>query len=495
MSFLQALVNEKIMLRVISFLSIFILVACKNQQSILKNTVSIPKTTDYQSEKLNVDSLTYQSTSKLPWKQFFGDPILQKLIDEALENNFDVRLAFQQLVNSQAGVLFMKGSRLPTLDVGVGLGTRKFGAYTVDGVGNYDTQFSTNLNDKQKIPDPFIPNLNIGLLTTWEVDLWGKILQRKKAAQQRFLSSEQGVNLVKTLLVSELAERYYSLIVLDRELEMLRENVELQENALRIVIAQKESGKSNELAFQLSTAQVLNTKAIAQMIEQEIIQIEASINQLLGRFPQAVERSKLSLEKELLQNLDVNTWQGAQWIENRPDVRQAMYQLNATNADLNAARLAFYPSLAVGGSIGFESFRASSFLNPASFAISALSGLTTPLLNRRELKAQLLSSKAQQRSAYLQYEKAINLTFNELAALKQQQLKLDELRNLKTEQVKVLNNAISTSKDLFSNGRAEYLEIITAQENFLRSQMDLLDAVFLQLQNKILYYRALGGGW
>jgi outer membrane protein, multidrug efflux system len=484
------------MYKIFGLILIVGLYACKNQQSLLKNPISVPKQLGYGAEKTQIDSLNALSQSSIPWRSFFNDAALQKLIEEALNNNFDVQISYQQLLNSQAGVLLMKGARLPNLDVGIGAGARKFGAYTIDGVGNYDTQFSTNLNDKQRIPDPVVPNFNLSLMTSWEADVWGKILQRKNAAQQRFLASEQGVNLIKTILVAELAESYYSLLVLDSELKMLQENIELQENALRIVVAQKESGKSNELAYQMSMAQVLNTKSIAKSIEQLIIQQEAKINQLLGRFPQAVERSKLELNKNnYLVDVNMNSFQGVQWIENRPDVRMALHSLAATNGDLNAARLAFYPSFGIAGSFGFESFRASSFMNPASLAFSALSGLTMPLLNRRELKSQLLSSRAGQKSAYLVYEKTINQAFNELTALQMQQTRLDDLRQLKTDQVAALNSAISTSKDLFATGRAEYLEIITAQENFLRAQMDLLDAVFFQLQNKVFLYKALGGGW
>lgn len=496
MSFLLVSVNQNQMrkLFIIQFLIALILVSCHSENALLKHQISLPKTTEYGAEKITIDSLNNPSKALPIWSIYYNDVQLQKLIEEAIANNFDLKLANQQVLLNQAEVVFMKGIRLPNLGVSLGTGARKFGAYTIDGVGNYDTQFSTNLNDKQQIPDPFIPKHNFGLYSTWEADIWGKLLLRKQGARQRLLATEQGVNALKTLLVSEVANQYYLLLVLDSELEMLKENVTLQENALNTVIAQKESGKSNELAFQMTSAQVLNTKSIVQSVEQQILEIEKQLNQLLGRFPQTVARGKLDLTKTEIAEQSFG-FTGAQWIENRPDVRMAMHQLAATNADTKAAKLAFYPSLSLGLNVGFESFRASSFLSPASLALDAVGGLTAPILNRRELKAQLLSSKSNQKSAYLQFEKSVNTAFNELAAIQKQQVRLTELRNLKTQQVNVLNSAISTSKDLFATGRAEYLEIITAQENYLRAQIDLLDAIYAQLQNRIALYRALGGGW
>lgn len=477
-----------------SLVVIALLPACKIQQEAVKTTISIPETFSDNANRIFIDSL--RNDSIVPgtnWKTFFTDPMLAKLIDTALVRNFDVQTAYGRIMQQQAELRWTKGIRLPDLGLNLSAGTRKFGDYTIDGVGNYDTQFSPNLTEKQQLPNP-VPDFYAGLFSSWEIDLWGKLKNRKKAAVARYLASEQGRNLVLTNVIAETARSYYSLMLLDEEIKIIRESIVLQENALLSVQAQKETGKTNQLAIELISAQVLGAKALLAEAEQAVISEENRLNFLLGRYPQKIERAVFDRTKSI--TMIPATGIPGELLENRPDIKAAEYELMARNADVKSAKAAFYPALTLNANLGYQSFRAAFlFETPVSIAYNVAGGLVTPLLNRRTLKAELMQNKASQRVAYIQYEKVIMGSFTEVYELILLREKMKEIQNLKGEQVDILKMSIETSKALFLSGRASYLEIITAQEHYLQTQMELLRVFDKQNNNNVQLYRALGGGW
>ncbi len=474
-------------------LVLVLLSACKVQQEALKTDIVIPQKYESQAALIAIDSIKKTVEAPPKWQTFFTDPILIQLIDSALVNNQDLQIALQKVQQARAGVQYTKGIRLPELGLNLGAGVRRFGDYTIDGVGNYDTQFSTNLNNKQKLPNP-VPDFYVGVYSTWEIDIWGKLKAKKKAALNRFLAEEQGKNLVITNLISEIAQRYYHLMLLDQKRTIIEENILLQENALEVIGLHKDIGKSNQLAIELISAELLEAKALVMEVDQIIIEEENTLNFLLGRYPQPVIRSAFEANQELTQTLASGI--PSDVLENRPDIMASAYQLRANNADVKAAKTAFYPALTLNANLGYQSFRAAFlFESPASIAYNVVGGLVTPLLNRRALKADLMASKASQQAAYLNYEKTILQAFTEVYQL----LKLDDnfrsRKEVKQEQVALLKQSVETSRILFSSGRAGYLEIITSQENYLQSQVELLELHRLKNQNNVLLYKALGGGW
>src|SRR5690606_16992797 len=155
--------------------------------------------------------------------------------------------------------------------------------YTMDGIGNYDTNFSDNLKEDEKLPTP-VPDYFIGLRTSWEIDLWGKLKNRKRSAYQRFLSSYEGRHLVQTALIEEVATAYFDLLALDNELAILNKNIHLQKNALDIIKVQKTAGRADELGVQQFMAMVHHAQGKEQEVRQQISAAEAHLNFLLGRF-------------------------------------------------------------------------------------------------------------------------------------------------------------------------------------------------------------------
>ncbi|WP_114779183.1 efflux transporter outer membrane subunit [Botryobacter ruber] len=433
------------------------------------------------------------SAGDLQWREFFADPYLAGLIDTALQNNPDVLGAVQQVEIARANFLYSKGILLPQLEGVASAGVRKYGDYTMDGVGNYDTNFSTNIEEKQQIPNP-VPDYFLGVRSSWEIDLWGKLRSARKAAYNRFLASEKGRQLVVTSLVADVAYVYYELLALHNELDILNKNIELQKHAVEISKIQKEGGRTTELGVQQFTAQLLNTQSRKAAIQQEIITLENQLNQLLGRYPQSVALDKSLLEQQLPAQLKAGIPSGM--LHRRPDIRQAELLLAASKADVDAARKAFLPSLSISPYLGLNAFDASLlFATPASIAYGLLGGVTAPILNRTKLKAQLRRSDAEKMQAFYAYQKAVQTGFKEVVTNMQGIENYRKVADLKAQEVAVLQNAVTTSNDLYRAGYASYLEIITAQRGVLEAELSLTNSKKLMFQSMVNLYRALGGGW
>jgi len=427
------------------------------------------------------------------WKSVYFDTSLNQLIDEAIVKNFELRSAMQRVESFRSQVVLNKGIRLPDLNANISMGARKFGEYTMDGVGNYDTRFSPNLNSKQQLPQ-VIPDYIIGLQSNWEIDLWGKLKNRKKAALNRFLAGEMGRNLVLTSTVAEVASAYYSLLALDSEQLIYMENIALQQSALDVVRILKETGQSNQLGVEIIEAQLLSSQEKEVEVEQRIIEAENTLNFLLGRFPQPIIRSNDLLNKSL--PTLVKSGIPSDMLQNRPDIVQAELELAASHADVVSAKVAFYPSLNINAGFGFQALNAALLLEaPASIAYSGLGGLAAPLLNRRVLKSQLLSAEVEKKQAYIQYEKVVTRSFTEVYTSLTQLNNVERMLTIKNQEVQILRNSINTSNELFRTGRATYLEVNTVQKNALQSQLESINLKKMQFQALVELYRSLGGGW
>jgi multidrug efflux system outer membrane protein len=459
-----------------------------------KVSVSPPSTFQNQIPKKFQNAKADSIAQILPtWKNVYFDSVLSNLIDKALQQNFDYRLALQRVQIFRAGVVFNKGNNLPDLNVNAGLGVRRFGEYTMDGVGNYDTRFSPNLNANQRVPNP-LPDYYLGFQSSWEADIWGKLKNRRKAAYSRFMAGEMGKNLVLTSTISEVASAYFHLLALDNELSIYQENIALQSNALDVVRIQKQTGMTNQLAVEIMEAQLLASQEKEVEVKQQIIQAENNLNFLLGNFPQNLNRNPKAMDNPLPKVVKAGL--PSDLLKNRPDIQQAEWEMAANRADVFAAQTAFFPSLNLGANLGLQSFNAALLLEmPASVAFNGLGGLMAPLLNRRMLKAQLLLAETEQKMAYIQYEKVIVRSFTEVYNASTLLGNMERMIEIKNQEVALLRNAISTSNELFKTGRASYLEINNAQKNALQSQLELVNLKKMRFQAMVELYRALGGGW
>lgn len=455
---------------------------CKPTQNIMQTSNRpIPEQYLHYTDSINMATVS--------WRDYFADQHLIGLIDSALTSNFDARIALQRMEQAKAGVQFNKGALLPTVTaIGIPKITR-YGLYTMDGAGNITTDIEPG-----KIVPINLPDFLVGLQTTWEADITGKLRNRKKAAVARYLASTEGKNWVLTNLIAEVAIAYYELLSLDQELEIIRETIALKENALSIVAIQKQTGAANELAVRQFQAQVLNTKAQELEIQQAIFQTESKINWLLGRYPRPIARAKETFHQAIPQQIQSGI--PSDLLRFRPDVKQAELELLASKADVGAAKAAFYPSLFITGGIGYQAYKTNLlFTTPESFVFNLIGNLSAPLINRSAIKAEFNAANALQIEAMYNYQKAILTAYVEVY---NEVNNLDNLQNiymLRREEVNTLAQAIETSADLFQTGRATYLEVLLAQQNLLGARLDFINVRRQQLLSTVNVYKALGGGW
>ncbi|AQG79210.1 TolC family protein [Spirosoma montaniterrae] len=428
----------------------------------------------------------------LNWRTFFDDDNLIELIDTALTQNLDLRIATQRIEQARATFDYSRGFLAPQVNVVASAGVDRYGRNTLNGVGNFDTNLSDNVRGDLLIPNP-TPDFFVGVRSTWEVDIWGKLRNQRKAAYLRLLGSERGRQAVITGLVAEVARYYYTLLALDGELEIIQKNISYQSNALELVRVQKEAGRVTELAVQQFAAQLLNTRSRQGQVRQQIIEAENELNRLLGRYPQPILRGSSLQSRELPGK--VLTGLPAQMLLRRPDIRQAELELQAANVDVDVARAEFLPSLNLTGYLGLNSFRLGTLANPASIAAGLLSGLSAPVFNRRFIRANYRGSVAQSREAFYRYGQTIVTGFSEVTTGLRGVENYRQVAELQTEEVTTLTNAVNIANDLFRSGYATYLEVITAQRNVLEAELALINTKQAQFLSLTDLYRALGGGW
>ncbi len=429
------------------------------------------------------------TTAIVSWRNYFTDSYLISLIDTALVNNQELNIINQEIEISRNEVRARKGEYLPSVSGYAGAGADKTSRYTRNGA----LEATTDIEPGKAFPEP-LQDYVVGVQANWEVDIWKKLRNAKKSAVNRYLSSIEGKNFMVTNLVSEISSEYYELLSLDSKLNRLNQNIEIQNNALKIVIQQKKSAKVTELAVRRFEAQLYGTESLKYIVEQKIIETENRINFLVGRFPQPVERARSEFNDIVLNKIDMGL--PSQLLDNRMDIREAELNLEASKLDVKVAKAKFYPSLGISAGLGFQSFNPTYLIkSPESMLFSLAGDLVAPLINRNAIKADYYSANSRQIQAVFDYEKTILSAYIEVTNHLSQITNLNKSYEYKSKEVEALNQAISISNTLFKSARADYLEILLTQEERIESQFELIELKQQQLNAVINTYRALGGGW
>lgn len=435
------------------------------------------------------DETDSTNSAKMNWREYFTDPNLVALIDTALMNNQELNITLQEIEISRNEVMARKGEYLPSVGVGAGAGVDKVGRYTRNGA----LEATTDIKPGKEFPEP-LGDYMLGAYASWEVDIWKKLRNAKKAAYNRYLSSVDGKNFVVTNLIAEIASSYYELLALDNQLAIVQQNIDIQKDALEVVKFQKQSARVTELAVKRFEAQVLSTRSLQFDIQQLIIETENRINFLLGRYPQPIARSSDTFSS--LVPASISSGLPSQLLQNRPDIRQAELELMAAKLDVKSAKANFYPSLGINAGIGLQAFNPSYLVKtPESLLYSLAGDIAGPLINRNAIKATYLNANAKQIQAVYNYERTI------LNAYLEVQNQLSSINNLassyelKEQQVQALTESVDISNTLFKSARADYMEILLTQRDALESRFDLVETKMEQMHAYVNIYRALGGGW
>ncbi|WP_282112253.1 TolC family protein [Maribacter stanieri] len=425
----------------------------------------------------------------IKWKDFFKDDNLIKLIDTALVNNQELNIMMQQINVAQNEVKARKGEYLPFITYGVGAEVEKVGEYTRNGA----VEKNLEVKEGKEFPEP-LTDYSAGLFATWELDVWKKLRNSKKAAALEYLSTIEGKNFMVTRLISEIADSYYELLALDNQLAFIEQNLELQGNALKMVRLQKEAARATELAVKRFEAEVSKNQSHKFEVQQEIVEMENKLNFLIGRQPQPIARSSGGFIDTPMDTIYAGI--PSQLLLNRPDIRQAEYELEAAKLNIKVARANFYPSIGLKAGVGLQAFNPKYLTEtPESLIYSAVGDIVGPLINRNAIKAGYNTANAKQIQAVYEYEKAILSGYIEVV---NQLSKMDNLKKsyeLKENQVKALTASIDLSTRLFQSARIEYIEVLLTQREALESKMELVETKKDQLMARVNVYQALGGGW
>jgi multidrug efflux system outer membrane protein len=439
--------------------------------------------------QMYTNSMDTLNSATLRWQEFLKDPHLVALIDTALANNQELNIILQEIEISRNEIGARKGEYLPSVGLGGAGGVEKVGRYTSQGANDANT----DIKPGTEMPEP-LPDVMVGAFAQWEVDIWHKLRNAKESAVKRYLATIEGKNYMVTHLVAEIANEYYELLALDNQLSILQQNIELQNNALRIVRLQKDAAKVTQLAVKRFEAQVLRTRGMQFEVKQKIIEKENRINFLVGRFPQKVERDA-NVFQDLVPS-KINTGIPSQLLSNRPDISAAEFELAANKLDVKVAKANFYPSLTINAGLGFQAFNPAFLVQAPESLIYSLAGdIAGPLINRKAIKAAYANANAKQLQSVYNYERTVLNAYIEVANQMSMINNLEQRYTLKEQEVAALTQSIEISNQLFNSARADYMEVLLTQRDALESRFELIETKMQQMNAMVNIYQALGGGW
>lgn len=425
---------------------------------------------EYERPEINfVDSLynriptadDYESIASLTWRELFADTLLHNLIELGLENNTDLEIA-RIKIDQAAGAL--KSSKLSFFpDV------------------SFPAQVGVNQNGMSYSLSP---------TASWEVDIFGRKHNTKEGAKAALASAEAYQQAVQTQLIATIADAYYTLLMLDEQLDISKRTLNTWEENIRTLSALKRAGKTNEAAVLQAKANKVNVEASILTLEKQIIEQENSLSALLGLVPQEFERNELSEQifpDTLLMGLPLSS------LVNRPDVRQAEYKLVEAFYATNVARSYFYPSITLSGSVGWSGSDGV-VINPGEWIFNAVGSLLQPIFNQGKIKAKVMISETQRQEALLNFRQTLldagTEANNALISWQTARKRLDSDKL----QIVYLKGAVMNTQLLMKNGQADYLEVLTAQKNLLQAELTETNDKYLEIQSVITLYHALGGG-
>jgi NodT family efflux transporter outer membrane factor (OMF) lipoprotein len=439
----------------------------------------------YKSPDVNLDGLYRDmpsgdttSLAATPWTRCFTDTYLQSLITEGLRENFDLRTAYLRIQEAEAGLQVARAAYFPTA-VLTGQATHARTSVqngVTDALGYGSEQY------------------RLGVAVQWEADIWGKLNRQKRAKFAQYLNSVEYKRLIHTSLVANIASAYYTLVALDEQLRITHKAISLLEESTTSMQSMMDAGMLNAAAVEQSRALLLATQVSVPNLEQSIYKLENALSIMLGRQSGAIERQSYTLWE--VPNNPLPYGVPAQMLSLRPDVRAAELQFRAAFELHNAAQSSLYPSLTLssGTMIGYGATTLSDFFKPESLLANIVGGLTQPIFAGKQLRAQVTITKAQEEEALLNFRKSVLTAAGEVSDILFTYEKALEKSAYRTEQAEALKKSVDYTKELLKAGESTYLEVLTAQQNYLNVQLAKVTDNLEKMQAMIDLYRALGGG-
>ncbi|WP_080904082.1 TolC family protein [Parabacteroides sp. Marseille-P3160] len=408
------------------------------------------------------------SIASLSWRELFTDSHLQTLVEEGLENNTDLQIAYLRITQAQATLQSSKLAYLPSV--------------------SFNSEGALNSFDRQKASKSY----QLAVSSNWELDVFGKLTSAKRGAKAALEQSEAYRQAVQTNLVSTIANSYYTLLMLDRQLEITEHTLDSWQETIRTLHALKKAGSSDDASVAQAEANKLSVEASMLSLRQQITETENGLSSLLGKTPQQVVRGKLD-DQQFPQEMSVGV--PLQLLSKRPDVRNAEMSLAQAFYSTNEARAAFYPSITLSGTAGWTNSGGGIIANPGALLLEAVGSLTQPIFNRGTNKARLKIAEAQQEEAKLEFKQSILDAGAEVNnALTQWQTSRGKIE-IDIQQIASLERAVKSTQLKMKYGNTTYLEVLTAETSLLDAELTLVNDRFDEIQGVINLYHALGGGY
>lgn len=406
--------------------------------------------------------------ASIPWREFFRDTRLQELIDTALVNNSDLKIASMRVARAEASLTASRLAYLPSVSL-----TPQGGLSSYDGGKTVKTY-------------------SLGLSADWEIDLAGRMTNEKRSAFATLQEQKSYRQAVSTQLVATIANTYFNLLTLDSQLTISEQSLAAWDEIIRTLEVRKKVGEANEAAVAQAKASKYEVENSILSLSRQISEMENSLCTLLGWSPRTISRGVLEAQ-EFPDTLSLGI--PLQLLENRPDIRQAEYALQSTFYSTNVARASFYPSLTLGGTAGWTNNSGAAIVNPANWLFNALASLTQPIFNRGRNIANLKIAKTQQEEALITFQQKLLEAGSEVNnALTQWQNARQRLA-VSRKQVDALEDAVRSTRLLMTHSdNGSYLEVLTAQQSLLSAQLAETGETFDKIQGIIKLYHALGGG-
>ncbi len=433
------------------------------------------------------DAATASDTSSIAdiaWKTFFTDPVLQKLIDSAIEKNYDMQIAVKNIEASQLLLKQVKWNNVPTADLNITASSERPSNNSLDGLSISQYNLGSN----------HIEDYSANVSVSWEADIWGKIRNQSKSALAAYLQTIEAKKAIQTGLVATVSQGYYNLLMLDAQLDIAQSNVKLNDSTLRIIRLQYDAGQVTLLAVQQAQAQQQSAAELIPQFEQNIAIQENALRILTGELPDKIARNAILDQLPVPENLATGV--PAALVSHRPDVKGYEEALVMANANVGINKAAMYPALRITASGGVNSFKASNWFNIPSSLFGIVAGsVVQPLLDHKELSTQYKVTEVEREKTVLQFRQSVLNAVGEVSDALVKIEKLKQQQTIAAGRVSTLQRATSNASLLFKNGMANYLEVITAQSNVLQGELELASIKRDELSAVSELYRSLGGGW
>ncbi|WP_026978948.1 efflux transporter outer membrane subunit [Flavobacterium tegetincola] len=453
-----------------------VLVALVMQSCFTAKTYERPEVqTDnlYRMETVSTDTT---SLGDLAWNNLFTDPILQEHITNGLQNNLDIRIAMQNIAASEAYMKQGKAGYFPSIGLGADWTHNEL---------SRNSQFGALLQDRNTDQYQLTGNLS------WEADIWGKIRSNKRATSASYLQTLAAKQAVQTQLIASIAKNYFQLLSLDAQLKVVDSTLVNRSESIEVIKALKDAGSVTEVGVRQTEAQLYTTQLIKEDLKNSIVVLENSFNILLGEGSKKVNRSTLETQNV---SADIKVGIPTMLLRKRPDVIAAEYNMISNFEMTNVARSEFYPSFKITATGGLQSIDLKEWFSANSLFANVVTGLTQPLFNKRQIRTKFEVAKANQEKAFLEFQKTLLIAGREVSDALQDYNNETTKLDIRKKQVESLKSAAGFSDELLEYGLVNYLEVLTAKDQALSTELNLIDNQYNQYSAIITLYRALGGG-